>query len=157
MAVLICTACGTQGNPKTRVKGSFLVEIILWMFFLFPGAIYTVWRLTTKEKVCRTCGANTLVPLNSPMGRKLLAELSNRSEPVKAVTQDVPPLAPVVLPSVETFINDDQGYQDWLDQHPDGFVLHCYRHRPQSSMTLHQATCEMINKASQPGEFTSKL
>ena len=60
---------------------------------------------------------------------------------------------------VEEFRNNDQAYRDWLDQHPDGFVLDCYRHRPQSHMMPHHAPCEKINKPEstyQPGEFTGK-
>ena len=195
MATLICATCGTQGNPKTRTKGSILIELVLWICFIVPGILYSIWRLTTKEKVCRTCGANNLVPLTSPMGQKLRAELSSRQAPSpgehheaasrrcpycretiqadavkcrhchsdislpEAVPQEVLPSPPVVLPPVEIFIDNDPGYQNWLVQHPEGFVLHCYRHRPQSSMALHQATCETISKpssAAQPGEFTSK-
>lgn len=66
----ICTTCGAQGIPKTRVKGSIGIEIVLWLCFLVPGLIYSIWRLTTKEKVCSTCGANTLVPIDSPVGRR---------------------------------------------------------------------------------------
>lgn len=67
----VCTTCGTQGIPKTRVKGSIGTEIILWICCLLPGLIYSVWRLTTKEKVCPSCQSNTLVPIDSPVGRRI--------------------------------------------------------------------------------------
>lgn len=70
----VCTTCGTQGLPKTRVKGSFAIELLLWICCLLPGMIYTAWRLTTKEKVCRVCQANTLVPIDSPVGRRILSD-----------------------------------------------------------------------------------
>lgn len=76
MSQMICTSCGTMGKPKTITKGSFLVEIILWLFFLVPGLIYTLWRLTTKTRGCRSCGASTMVPLDSPLGQKLKRELT---------------------------------------------------------------------------------
>ena len=71
MSELICSNCGTTGKPKTVTKGSIFIEIFLWICFLIPGLIYSIWRLTTKYKACRTCGAGNLVPLDSPMGKKL--------------------------------------------------------------------------------------
>lgn len=70
----ICTHCGTVGVPKTVTKGSFLIEIVLWLCLLVPGFIYSVWRLTTRRKACRVCGSSGMVPLNSPMGLRLLGE-----------------------------------------------------------------------------------
>lgn len=72
---LICTVCGEAGSTKTVTAGSILIEIVLWMCFLIPGLIYSIWRLTTRRKVCRSCGAAQLVRVDSPAGRKLAAEL----------------------------------------------------------------------------------
>jgi hypothetical protein len=70
----ICTQCGTVGTPKTTTPGHFLVELILWLCFLLPGLIYSVWRLSARCPTCRTCGAiRSLVPLQSPRGRELAA------------------------------------------------------------------------------------
>jgi hypothetical protein len=41
-----CQTCGTVGRPVTRVKGAFLIELILYLFMILPGVLYTVWRLT---------------------------------------------------------------------------------------------------------------
>lgn len=73
---LICSACGTTGKPKTETRGSFFIEVILWLCFLIPGMIYTVWRLTTRRKVCRACSAHQLLPLDSPAGKALAAKYS---------------------------------------------------------------------------------
>lgn len=70
----ICPNCGAIGSPKTQVRGSFLVEIVLWICILLPGLIYSIWRISTKQKVCRTCGAPNLVPLDSPRGVALQKE-----------------------------------------------------------------------------------
>ncbi len=71
MAKMICTNCGTAGRPKSKTRGSFIIEIILWLMMIIPGIIYTLWRLTTTEKVCRACGSPNMVPLKSPKGKKL--------------------------------------------------------------------------------------
>ena len=73
---MICSSCGTIGNPKSFTRGSILIEIILWLCFIIPGLIYSIWRQTTKIKACRHCKAETLVPLNSPMGKKLKKDLA---------------------------------------------------------------------------------
>lgn len=71
---MYCPNCGTVGTPKTRVKGSFFIEVILWLCFLFPGIIYSIWRLTSKDKVCPSCGAPNMIPSDSPKARAALAK-----------------------------------------------------------------------------------
>jgi hypothetical protein len=73
----ICTNCGVIGSPKTDVRGSFFIELILWLCFIVPGLIYSIWRMSTKQKVCRSCGAPNLVALDSPRGQALRRELGS--------------------------------------------------------------------------------
>ena len=73
----ICTSCGTVGNPKRVVRGSILMEIALWLFFILPGLIYSVWRLTTKYNACPECKNATMIPITSPLGQKLLSQQTN--------------------------------------------------------------------------------
>jgi len=68
---MVCTQCESVGKPKTRTKGSFFIEVVLWLAFIVPGIIYSLWRLTTKEKVCVACGAAALVPVGSPAGQRI--------------------------------------------------------------------------------------
>ena len=72
----ICTVCGSETNGKKICKGSFFIEIILWCCFIVPGALYTVWRLTTTSKVCHSCNGHPIIPINSPAARKLAASFS---------------------------------------------------------------------------------
>jgi hypothetical protein len=69
---MICTTCGYVGTAKMRKKGSFLIEILLYLIMILPGALYTVWRLTTREKVCPACKNPTMIPTNTPKGQALL-------------------------------------------------------------------------------------
>ena len=78
MTQLVCTNCGTVGEPVMVTKGSLLTEIVLWLLFLLPGVIYSVWRLTTRTNVCPSCGAGNMVPLNSPVGQKLRDQMGPR-------------------------------------------------------------------------------
>lgn len=46
----VCLECHTPGRPKTVVGGSALVEIALWLFFIIPGLIYTLWRSSSSSR-----------------------------------------------------------------------------------------------------------
>lgn len=70
----VCRDCGTVAEPKTRTKGSFWIEVILWICFLIPGLIYSIWRLSSRSDVCRACGSDRIVPINTPVGRQLAGD-----------------------------------------------------------------------------------
>jgi len=55
-----CPECGYQGKPSTVTRGSFAIEIILWLCYLLPGVIYSLWRLSTRCYVCRQCGCREI-------------------------------------------------------------------------------------------------
>lgn len=61
-----CPNCGTTGAPVSVTRGSILIEIVLWLCFLVPGLIYSIWRLTTRYKACPSCSAPNMIPLDSP-------------------------------------------------------------------------------------------
>lgn len=70
----VCKDCGTVGPTERVTKGSIWIEIILWLCFLIPGFLYSVWRLTSRHDACATCGSKNMVPLDSPIGRKVAAD-----------------------------------------------------------------------------------
>jgi len=84
---LFCTTCGATGSPKRSVQGTFAAELILWIvgialavLLLWPAIIvpiaYSLYRLfSSRSRACRSCGAETLVPLNSPVAQKMRREL----------------------------------------------------------------------------------
>lgn len=72
---LICTHCGTRTNrPATITKGNIGLEIVLWMMFLVPGVIYSIWRHTTRASACPACQSTDMIPTATPKGRALLAQ-----------------------------------------------------------------------------------
>ncbi len=73
--LIICRDCGTVGTPKTKTQGHLLIEIILWCCWLIPGLIYTIWRHTTRSKVCSECGSKDIVGRHTPVGQKIAADL----------------------------------------------------------------------------------
>lgn len=90
--VRYCATCGHQGKGKTRTRGSLMVEIVLWLCFLIPGLIYSIWRQSSKHKVCASCGSSTLVPLSSPVA---VAARRVESEPVGTSSHAEPQSAAV--------------------------------------------------------------
>ena len=69
---MVCTQCGCTGT-ESHTKGSFLIELVLWLFMCLPGLIYSIWRLTTRGQVCSACKCDRLVPASSPTGQNLLS------------------------------------------------------------------------------------
>jgi uncharacterized membrane protein len=70
---MLCPNCLTQKKPKTKVKGSILIEIILWLCFIIPGLIYSLWRSGSRFKVCPACNETGMIPLGSPRAQQLLS------------------------------------------------------------------------------------
>jgi len=70
--LMVCTVCEARGTPVMHTKGSFLIELFLWLCFIVPGLIYSIWRLATKKHVCSKCGSYLIVPDNSPAGKRIL-------------------------------------------------------------------------------------
>lgn len=81
MSNLICTLCGYAGEMNKKARGNGLVEFILWCFFLIPGIVYSIWsRGGAKKNVCPKCGSENMIPIDTPMGQKLMAEQQNNPE-----------------------------------------------------------------------------
>jgi hypothetical protein len=71
---MYCPNCGSVAEAKRHTKGSFLVELLLWLCFLVPGLIYSIWRLTTRSTVCGVCKSSGVIPENSPRAKEALAK-----------------------------------------------------------------------------------
>ncbi|MFA6204416.1 MAG: hypothetical protein WC710_14655 [Gallionella sp.] len=75
----ICTHCGTRGSPKRITRGNLATEIILWICFIIPGLIYSIWRLTTKQDVCPSCEQPGMININTPKGRLLMEKFQSKT------------------------------------------------------------------------------
>ena len=58
----ICTNCGYEGEPVSYTPGSFLIELALWICFIVPGLIYSIWRISARKKVCPECKSPHMIP-----------------------------------------------------------------------------------------------
>jgi RNase P subunit RPR2 len=71
---VICNRCESMTKPEKFTPGHILIEIALWLCFLLPGLLYSLWRFTNKRVVCTICGSHELIPLASPKGKRMLAQ-----------------------------------------------------------------------------------
>lgn len=71
------------------------MEVLLWLLFLLPGLVYSLWRLMARRDVCGLCGAAELLPVESPRGRELAA----RSRAAMPPVPPAPPAPPARPPS----------------------------------------------------------
>ena len=56
MKAKFCVRCGHYIANIGAVKGSFGVEVLLWILLLPVGIIYSVWRLVGRSHDCPGCG-----------------------------------------------------------------------------------------------------
>lgn len=64
---MFCKRCGTVAKPKREFKGSIFIEIVLWVCFVIPGLIYSLWRMSSSVQVCPKCKSSELIPTDSPV------------------------------------------------------------------------------------------
>lgn len=73
-AQMYCPICGTVGTSKKYTKGTLGLEVLLWLCFLVPGVLYSVWRLTSRYRGCPSCKAPNMIPADSPKAREALSK-----------------------------------------------------------------------------------
>lgn len=66
---MFCKQCGSIAAPATNTPGSILIELVLWLCFIIPGLIYSLWRHNKRHEVCAKCGSTHLIPPDSPLAR----------------------------------------------------------------------------------------
>jgi len=67
----VCSNCRTPIRPIERAEGSGVVELLLWLFFLVPGIIYSIWRASTRKPRCPICAAPHPIPIGTPAAETL--------------------------------------------------------------------------------------
>lgn len=85
LGAMICQNCGSRGQPKKIIKGSIFIELILWLCLIIPGLIYSIWRLTTRQDGCPSCGQPGMINVTTPHGRLLVEKLRVAYPPMHEV------------------------------------------------------------------------
>lgn len=84
---LVCTQCHYVGEPKGAIGGNGCIEVILWLCFIIPGLIYSIWRSSSRHKVCPKCGNKSLIPIDSPKAKSIMSETMTKEEIEKIGTE----------------------------------------------------------------------
>ena len=67
---LRCGRCGYIGPAEPYAPGKTWLEAVLWIAFVVPGFLYSMWRLFGRRYLCPRCkDADGKVKV--PVGRKL--------------------------------------------------------------------------------------
>ena len=56
--------------------------------------------------------------------------------------------------AAEVFIDDDPGFLDWRDAHPDGFIVNAGRKPTADYLMLHRTNCSFMHLPVAPGRWT---
>jgi hypothetical protein len=65
----LCLNCFSVGKPRLITKGDIGTEIVLWLCFILPGIVYSVWRHTSRYYGCPVCGECGMIPISSPRAK----------------------------------------------------------------------------------------
>jgi len=61
----VCMECGCQREPIDAKRGLLVIEIFMWLLYIIPGIIYSIWRRVRKQKVCSKCRTPSVVLTSS--------------------------------------------------------------------------------------------
>ena len=51
----ICMECGCQRDPIKAKRGLLVIEVFMWLLYILPGVIYSIWRRVRSQEVCPNC------------------------------------------------------------------------------------------------------
>ena len=78
----VCMECGCQRDPIDVKRGLLVIEIFLWLLYILPGVIYSIWRRMRTQQICSKCRNPSVVLTSSSraMGvRRLMRTFSQPS------------------------------------------------------------------------------
>ncbi len=78
--MMVCPNCGYIG--KGQVRGHILIELMLWLVYIIPGLIYSIWRLSAKRTVCPECGYHAMLSVHTRKGRIMVNDFLEKEKKV---------------------------------------------------------------------------
>ena len=68
----VCMDCGCQRDPINAKRGLLVIELFMWLLYIFPGVIYSIWRRVRKQQVCPNCRNPSVVLTSSSRAMGML-------------------------------------------------------------------------------------
>ena len=94
----VCMECGCQRDPIDAKRGLLAIEIFMWLLYILPGVIYSIWRRVRRQEICPNCRTPSIVLTSSSraMGmRRLMKTFSQPQMPNSKNSNSDSPQQPV--------------------------------------------------------------
>jgi hypothetical protein len=80
----VCMECGCQRDPIDVKRGLLAIEIFMWLLYIFPGVIYSIWRRVRKHQVCPNCRNPSIVLMSSSRAMEMRRLMKAFPQPPQA-------------------------------------------------------------------------
>ena len=77
----VCMECGCQRDPIKAKRGLLVIEIFMWLLYILPGVIYSIWRRVRTQEVCPNCLNPSIVLTSSSRAMGMRRLLKGFSQP----------------------------------------------------------------------------
>lgn len=71
----LCMECGCQRDPIIAKRGFLVIELFMWLMYILPGIIYSIWRRVRTQQVCSNCRTPSIVLTSSSRAMGMMALL----------------------------------------------------------------------------------
>lgn len=84
----LCTNCYESDFQVTKKGGSVTTELLLFLFFIIPGLMFSALRGLTSKSVCPNCGHPHMVPMDSKRAMEIYKIIGMPEEIEQTVDND---------------------------------------------------------------------
>jgi len=79
----VCMECGCQRDPIDAKRGLLVIEIFMWLLYILPGVIYSIWRRVRKQQICPNCQNPSIELTSSPRAVGMMRLMRTFSGPLR--------------------------------------------------------------------------
>ncbi|MDH5762415.1 MAG: hypothetical protein OEZ51_05490 [Nitrospinota bacterium] len=80
----VCMECGCQRDPIDAKRGLLVIEIFMWLLYILPGVIYSIWRRVRKQQICPNCRNPSVVLTSSSRAMAMMRMMKTFTQPQMA-------------------------------------------------------------------------
>ncbi len=90
----VCMECGCQHDPIDAKRGLLVIEIFMWLLYILPGVIYSIWRRVRTQQVCSKCRNPSVVLTSSSRAMGMMRLMKAFSRPLMTNSKNPKPNSP---------------------------------------------------------------